>query len=340
METISNNADQATPLLNAITADLNVTSVNVTSADQNVTSSNATSTSNGTVVESSCSECAFRPLGEGNYLESSSPFPNPIRHISFATWIQLTRANDTFVVFDLSALGESGLSLVLRNCSYLTISMQGDVKDVLTTPQLCDFKAWHQIVLSWDNMGGEVALFLDGKFRSRSWGLGAGKTIAHGAFLRVGAKQKHDLLGFQDIQSGFDGILRHTLIIDGVITPVQIVEYSEKAKYFGRLPHVSWALSQCAGNAVVGEGSMSINATTAGGEWVKVETNDEGVPRAPWVWEIPASVDCTDPVHPQIDYGHGVVGPQGLTPLNPIDYPARDAKTVLPNPYRLPAAVS
>lgn len=295
-------------------------------------SSNVTSTSG-------CADCAFRPHGKGNFLEASVPFSKDLKQLSFMTWIQLTRERDSFVLFDISPPVDQGFTLVMQNCTHMTLNLVHSTKSIALPPKLCDFSTWHQFAVSWDSTGGEVAIFVDGKFRWRSWGVGAGATIPQGSLVRIGAGQKH---GLRDLDLvGFDGVLRHTIVVSGVVAPVDIVEFSLDAGYHGGDPYLSWPMTQCEGSLVESNGTIQINATTAGGEWVKVETNENGVPRAPWVWEVPMVIDCSDPMDPSALFDPSTLqGPQGLRPLP--KYPPRDPLVVppAPNPYALPAAAA
>jgi hypothetical protein len=225
--------------------------------------------------ESTCDHYAF------GFDDETSLISSPVIRVGFnsfsiAMWFQKQSEIESFVLFDISPLLGDGVYFGVQNCSTLTLNFLGKQTLLTHVPNLCDAPVWHSLVFTWNSIGGEVVVFIDGKFKLRKWGIGAQKAIPADTVLTIGNFQNHSphkfvrkhflsaqlnfiiffffffppplicCLGYyeQEGLAEFSGAIRDVVVVQGIFSPIEVLSFSMRRKYIGSAPYIHWPLDQ------------------------------------------------------------------------------------------------
>lgn len=190
--------------------------------------------------------------------------------IALAVWIRAPAAGSTsatLLALDALAISSPPLSILIVNDTALAIRV-GDgagVPQVMPTPFRDD--TWHHLIIVWGGVGGEVTFYVDGKFRSRHWGV-SHSSMSRESSITLGNDGKHMPVGQRN--GGFVGEMRDAFVFFGDLMPSEVGSLYHNGVYEGRVPVVHWPLSQLEGSQVVDVGSIHANGRALGGAWVRV----------------------------------------------------------------------
>eukprot|EP00301_Raphidiophrys_heterophryoidea_P009874 c14886_g1_i1.p1 GENE.c14886_g1_i1~~c14886_g1_i1.p1 ORF type:complete len:636 (-),score=165.83 c14886_g1_i1:107-2014(-) len=260
----------------------------------------------------SCEHFCYLFSSASHRITSSAPLAFGTSSLSFAVFLRSSRQQKDAVLFSMSdstrmltkAASSSAAAatptyegpdfsymvVASSNGSLIQVVINGNPTVVAELPGTGVFDSeWHVVVVTWAAQGGEVSCFVDGLFRSRHWGVGVQLALKPGGSMVLGNLPPH--WGQSDALQGYIGEMRDAMVVLGTLGPQDVVDFSHRRSYNKRSPFVHWNLDQQEGNSIVDSGSLNVNATTYGGAWIGVLTQD-GLPVTEFTTVSP-SITCS-----------------------------------------------